>query len=210
MNCGDWEERIAAEFDRELSPGGFSTEILRHLGACEACAALASGLERDRAALACAPTDVSEPDYAALRSELRAALVRKSIQRDILRRKLARRYVPALLAAAAAVTFALVVPRPQPHRQGAGATRVTAAAQMAAAQVPVRGAPAPPTPVQRPARRQTRQNITPSVDLALWQKVTGRGWPPDDSSESRVEMQIETANPNVTIILLRAKEGSDE
>jgi hypothetical protein len=40
--------------------------------------------------------------------------------------------------------------------------------------------------------------------------VTGRQTVPDTGSESPVEMQIATGNPDVTIILLQAKEGSYE
>jgi hypothetical protein len=202
MSCAGWEERIAAEFDGTLSP-----EVVEHVGACPACATLLDGLERDRAALGTAPADALAADYASLRQGLRAAIE----QRAIFRQRLARRYVPALLAAAAVVVLALVLPRPQAHRQVAMTTPGSAPTPPATL-TPAATAVSPHTPPQshKEAKRRAKPANTPSIDLALWERVTGQSRPPDDGSESNVEMQIETANPNVRIILLRAKEGSDE
>lgn len=187
MSCEKWEERIAEQIG-----GEFSKEVEAHLGACADCTRLAQELENDRLALAAAPPDATNADFAAMRRQIRSA---------ILRERVLRRYAPALAAAAAAIlAMALIHPRPQPAP--APPAQLIEHAPVPAASPVISAAPAPLRRIQRPA--------TPPIDLALVRKVTGRQAAPDTGSESPVEMQIATANPDVTIILLQAKEGSYE
>jgi len=183
MSCVHWQERIAEQIGC-----GFSKDVEAHLRECPDCALLAEEFESDRLALAAVPPDVADADFVSMRREIRSA---------ILRQQRLRRYVPAL-AAAVIVAIALIHPPQSPapviHK---------AQVQTAAPAIPAR-----PMPV--PVRRHIRRTVTRPIDLALMRQVTGQQSPPDTGSESRVEMQIATGNPDVTIILLQAKEGSYE
>jgi hypothetical protein len=193
MSCADWAERIA-----EQTGGEFSAAMEEHLRACRVCAALAEGLESDRLMLAAAPPDAGDVDYVAMRRQLRAAIVRE---------RRVRRYVPALLGAAAAVVGAWVLvrpPAPVPTKAPTPAvSRAWVGELPAMASAPVRS--------KRVAKsRRVPRTTIPLVDLALLRRVTGVDEPAESGSESPVEMRIATSNPDVTIILLQAKEGSYE
>jgi anti-sigma factor RsiW len=189
MSCENWQERIAEQID-----GEFSSQVKTHLDACPDCAGLVEELDNDRLALATAPPDAAHADYTAMRRQIRSA---------ILHERRLRRYAPAMAAAAAAIlAIALIHPRTQP------ALRPPQPIQHARTQAATAAMPA--APVHVPPRRHIRQVVTPPIDLALLRKVTGQQTVPDTGSESPVEMQIATGNPNVTIILLQAKEGSYE
>jgi anti-sigma factor RsiW len=189
MSCEQWQERIAEQIG-----GEFPAQVKAHLGACSNCALLAEELENDRLALAAEPPDAAHADFTAMRRQIRSA---------ILRERRLRRYVPAMAAAAAAIlTIALIHPGKQP------APQPPQPIQHARMQADTPAIPAAPVHVS--PRRRIRKVVTPPIDLALLRKVTGQQPAPDTGSESPVEMQIATANPNVTIILLQAKEGSYE
>jgi hypothetical protein len=133
--------------------------------------------------------------------------MRLGIRAAIVRERRVRRYGVAL-AIAAAVVLGLVLLHP-------GVRPVTrSGAEVAGPVAPVvvaREIPAAHMVVRHLAkRRRARREEIPTVDLALLRKVTGFEAPPEGGSESPVEMRIATANPNVTIILLQAKEGSYE
>ena len=193
MSCEQWEERIADE-----TGGGFSDAVEGHLRACPACAALAEELESERLELA-APLDAAGVDYAAMRLGIRAAIVRE---------RRVRRYGVGL-AAAAALIIGLVLAHPGTRLDTRPAPPVEATA--AAPVVAVRGIPAARVASHHVAkRRRARRAEIPTIDLALLREITGEDMPSDMGSESAVEMRIETGNPNVTIILLQAKEGSYE
>jgi hypothetical protein len=188
MSCPNWEERIAEE-----SGGGFSADVREHLNSCAECALLAEALERDRLAIASAPFEAADADYAAMRHSIRAAIVR---------RRRARRYVPALLAAAALAGAFVVTHRSQPPARPVVADRqpVVESTPPAAAQAAA--------PVQKPSRK--RRPPQAASHLALLERAIADQTPPDAGSQSPIEMRIETANPNVTIILLQEKDGSYE
>jgi anti-sigma factor RsiW len=190
MSCEKWEERIAEQIG-----GEFSKEVEAHLRACPDCVRLAEELENDRLSLAAAPRDAADADFAAMRRQIRSA---------ILRERRLRRYVPALVAAAAAlVAIALIHPGPRPVVKLPSPVIPSARMQTNTPAVSAR-----PVPVTR--RLHIRRAVTRPIDMALLRRVTGQQPAPDTGSESPVEMQIATANPDVTIILVQAKEGSYE
>lgn len=181
MNCQDWQERIA-----EQTGGEFTPDVAAHVRSCSDCAALAEDLESDRQALVAAPPD---GDYAAMRRSIRASIVRQ---------RLVRRYVPAVLAAAA-VIFASVVTRSPAHPPAS--TRPPAiAANVAAPLMPV--GPVRPKPAVK-----HRRSVALPADLVAVRWLASLHDPPKPGSESPVEARIATSNPNVSIILLQAKES---
>ncbi len=191
MNCGEWKERIA-----EQTGDGFSTEVQEHLRLCSSCATLAEDLENDRLALAATPPDAGDAAYAAMRGNIRSMIVRE---------RRTRGSALALLTAAAAAIVVIAWMRPgvgpvapvTPHVLSAAIPRVVSQPEAAAP--------------RRPKRRHPRvEAVISPADLALLRKVTGQEEPQEAGSDSAVEMRLATANPDVTIILLQAKERSHE
>ncbi len=185
MSCQEWQERIA-----EQTGGEFAPDVAEHLGSCAACVALAEELESDRLALAAAPP---EADYAAIRRQIRASIVRE---------RRVRRYVPAVIAAAAVLAAAIVMrPHANPPAQPAPPA---VAANIAAPPVPIE-------PVRpKPAVKRRHRSVALPADLVAVRWLASLNDPPKPGSDSPVEARIATSNPNVSIILLQAKESSNE
>lgn len=91
MSCPSFEEKIARYAGGDLEPAEIRT-VEGHLRQCAACAELARLLEQDRAWLGSRPPEAADMDYAAMRSQIRRAIVH---------RRGARRWAWALAAAAA-------------------------------------------------------------------------------------------------------------
>jgi hypothetical protein len=201
MNCPQWEERIAAWIGEPLP-----FDVEQHLAECPGCSEFARELEDDAAAFA---EPVPEPDFGAMRRSLAAAIVR---------RRRARVWIPAGLAAAAAALLLMARlshPVVQSRRPDVAheLKKRTPLAESAETQAHT----ASPLAVRHRGRARSRRAVQPratahadAAELALLlQAATGLG-PADSGSESPVEMRIETDNPKVTIILLQVKEGSYE
>ena len=179
MNCAAFEERIALYVGGDLAPAEAS-KVEQHLRSCADCAELARALEADREWLASRPPEAAEVDFAAMRREIRREIARP-------------RWGWKWLAAAAAILVAVGLANTLRKTARVERTVLVAPRNEVVAAIPV------PTP---PARMITRRTEP---------RPKGAVVPPpppiQDESESPVEIQIATSDPDVTIILLHEYKG---
>ena len=133
MNCESRRESIALYAGGDLSAAE-SQAVERHLAECVECAALEAELRADRALVV---ADFEAPDFAAMRRDLRAAIVRRRIVR-----------FSAVGALAAAALMAILIREPKP------APVHVAKAPVAAPPVVAAVGPGPVAPMRRAAVRR--------------------------------------------------------
>jgi anti-sigma factor RsiW len=198
MSCPAFETAIALYVGCDLPPDE-ARAVERHLQICAECAEWARCLEADRGRLSSRPPEAVQADYAAMRGRIR---------REITEHRLQRRWLTALLAAAAilvAVTMATSRRTPQ---------SVTSPAAVAAS---VAQEPASVRSLTVTARQIRRKQIPrevrpplPGLEAALQALAELEPSPPPSGSDSPVEMRIATRDPNVTIILLQEFNGDSQ
>lgn len=205
MSCPEFEERIAQYVGGDLAPEGVPP-VEQHLRSCAACTELARRVDEDRARLATRPPETGDIDYAALR---------RRIRREIVHRERTRRWLPALVAAAAILLAVTVFT----HRRAPRTMAVTPPGLESSAQAMAQSAPSPvsmpaPAPTVRRTRfRRAARPAPPQPALTLedavrmFQELNAAPPPPVAGSDSPVEIRIATNNPDVTIILLQETKG---
>jgi anti-sigma factor RsiW len=210
VSCPAFEERVARYVGGDLAREE-ALAVERHLRSCAGCAELARGLEEDRMWISSRPPETSDIDYAAIRQRIRhgiAAGQRRS-----------RRWLPGLLAAAA---MTLAVAMVMVHRAPKRLAVTALVAHVAPADLERAVAEGPAVmkkrrsrtkgPGVRPANNsEAPQEITLETAIRMFQELEpGPPEPPPGGSDSPVEMQLSTGNPNVTIILLQESKGDSQ
>ena len=148
MSCESWRESIALYSGGDLSEPE-SEVVERHLAECAECAALDAELRADRELLL---ADFAPPDFAAMRRDLRAAIVRRRIAR-----------FSAVAALAAAALIAVLVRSPQP-----APVHVAKAPSIVEAPVVAAVEPVPAAPVRRAAVRRSPAPTAPQAPVAMY------------------------------------------
>jgi len=200
MSCLDLQEKIALYAGGDL-PLDDVRCVEEHLRSCEACAELARSLERDCAWLTSQPPEAACVDYAAMRHQIRRAIVRRSR---------ARKLLPALLAAASVLlAIGVATLRRKPEMVLPLPTPEVAKVEQPARPIPVPVAPAPPSRRKPVAKRLAQPAEQPALTLeAAIRKLEELESPqPPEGSDSPVEIRIATRDPNVTIIVLHETKG---
>ena len=128
MNCTEWHSEIALYAGDDLAPVEIRA-VEAHLTACAECAQLAGDLRADRELLT---AGFAEPDFNAMRRNLRTAIVRRRTVRW-----------SAIGALAAATLVALLWHRPAPPVHEAAHAVPPAPLAIAEAPAPNRDLPAP-------------------------------------------------------------------
>jgi hypothetical protein len=233
MSCPSFEEEIAHYVGGDLAQDE-ALAVEQHLRNCAGCAELAGGLQDDREWLASRPPEAVAMDFAALRRQIR---------QEIRRPRPTRRWLPALVAAAAILAVWLVAT----NRRTPSAPRLAPADTKYAGAAPLpdgRGS-TPDAPPKRDRKKRELAGgaacpttadtglvfggaggascaprafkasgpIPPQTDLTLeaamrmFQQLNPEAPPPPAASDSPVEMQIATRDPNVTIILVQEANG---
>jgi anti-sigma factor RsiW len=128
MNCADWHAQIALYSGDDLSSAE-ALAVEAHLAECAACAQLAEDLRADRELLT---GGFAEPDYSAMRRNVRAAIIRRRVVRW-----------SGLGALAAAALVALLWRHPAPPVHEVVSAVSSAPTMVAEAPAPIAEPPAP-------------------------------------------------------------------
>jgi hypothetical protein len=226
MNCLPFEERIAEYLDGALDRAEVRV-VEEHLRVCPACAQFADRLEYDRILLRTPPPETAEVDFAAMRSQLRRAIVQQ---------RRPTRLAPALLIAASilmAVGIAAIRLGPARVQVGQALPPATATSFTRGADPLVRTGPPGPavanginirpnakrstralpgggTPADQGARPTTAPvpQADPALEAALREFVAAEKAPAvSPEAASPIEIRIVTGDPNVVLILLQETSG---
>lgn len=204
MRCRAFEEPIARYVGGDLTPDE-AVAVMHHLRTCPDCAELARELEEDRQWLSLRPSESAEVDYIAMR---------RRIHEEISQAPLWRKWLPALLAAAAILLTVGIATIRRAHHP------VRSIVPTAIAQTVLPPAAAPPVRaavVHRPRRaKRVRATDAPTTDLTLeaairmFQELNPEPPPEPLGSDPPVEVQMATRDPKVTIILVQENNGDSK
>jgi anti-sigma factor RsiW len=201
MSCPEFEEPIARYVGGDLSAEeALAVEL--HLRNCVDCAELAREMEDDRAWVSQRPPELVEVDFAAMRREIR---------REIGRTPRWRRWLPALLAAAA-ILLVFVAVSNRRKTPALPVALVPAVAPVEAVKSVTKAArPEPGLKAAAAATVEPETGITLEAAIRMFQELEHPAEEaPPEGSDSPVEMRIATRDPNVTIILLQESKGDSQ
>jgi hypothetical protein len=201
MSCAPFEEPIARYVGGDLTAEeALAVEL--HLRNCVDCAQLAREMEDDRAWLSRRPPELVQVDFAAMRRDIR---------REIAQTSRHRRWLPALLAAAAILLVFIAVS----NRRKTLAVRVAAVPAVAPVEAVKRETKtarlAPDFKAATAATLEPTADITLEAAIRMMQELEPPAEEaPPEGSDSPVEIRIATGDPNVTIILLQESKGDSQ
>ena len=153
MNCLPFEEKIAQYVDGGLDPND-TRDIEDHLRTCPACAEFAEALQSDRTWLRTVPPETADVDFAALRRQIRSAIVHE---------RRAKSLMPVLLLAASvllAVAVAAIWLAPNRGGQQPRTAQLKVSSQTPEVETMQAKAPAPLLTERRPHKPRKEQSLS--------------------------------------------------